>query len=494
MTRKDRPQLHWRLSAAVFTAIALTASGMGQALSAQRIGADQKADPPTYSKDIAPITQEACMRCHVEGGLAPMPLTTYEEVALFAPLIRNHVQKRIMPPWGLDPTIGIQAYNNDISLSDEEIETIVQWVDAGTPRGDPADLPPAPIDEWTWSDGWELETVLGPPDMVMSSGPIPIPAEGQDIWPNVTLDWPELDEPRYLKGSEIRNTPSGRRALHHNNITLRLEDGPSGRIVGAGAGKAWDLFPDDTGILLGTGPGSLGWSMHYALIGEAFEDDVQIALWFHPKDAPPKYESTSEYHQLIDQFTPGEPRARDILIPPHGSQTLTRVVVLDEPIMINSIRPHMHLHGIAQSVEVIWPTRLQSMGHPANLSEVISSINNYNHNWQISYSYQEYTRPLLPKGAALLFRTHFDNTGNNPLAIDPDQWVAFGARSVDAMSHMHMAVTYLSEVQYAELLDERIQMAKEQMAKPEEERLEVWLPLPERNEVDNRVTVTAGRD
>ena len=491
MTRKDRPQLRSRLCAAVFAAVALAASGMGYALSAQRMAAD----PPTYTKDIVPITQEVCMRCHMEGGLAPMPLTTYEEVRLFAPLIKDHVQKRIMPPWALDPTVGIQAYNNDISLSDEEIETIVQWVDAGTPRGESADLPPSPKEKWTWSDGWELESILGrPPDMVASSGPIPIPAEGQDQWPGVTLPWPELDEPRYIMASEIRNTPTGRRALHHNNISLRLEDGPSGRIVGAGAGKSYDLFPEDTGVLLGTGPGSLSWGMHYALMGEAFVDEVEIALWFHPEDAPPKYVSTSEYHQLIDQFTPGEPRARDILIPPHGSQTLTRVVVLDEPIMINSIRPHMHLHGIAQSVEVIWPTRHQSMGHPANLSEVISSINNYNHNWQLSYSYQEYTRPLLPKGAALLFRTHFDNTANNPLAIDPDQWVAFGARSVDAMSHMHMAVSYLSEEQYAELLDERIQMAKEQMAKPEEERLEVWLPLPARNEMDTSVTVTGGQD
>ena len=57
-----------------------------------------------------------------------------------------------------------------------------------------------------------------------------------------------------------------------------------------------------------------------------------------------------------------------------------------------------------------------------------------------------------------------------------------------------MAISYLSEEQYAELLDKRIQMAKEQMAKPEEERLEVWLPLPERNEIDDRLTVTDGQD
>ena len=47
-----------------------------------------------------------------------------------------------MPPYHADATIGIQDYKNDIRLSKEEINTIVQWVDSGTPEGDPADLPP----------------------------------------------------------------------------------------------------------------------------------------------------------------------------------------------------------------------------------------------------------------------------------------------------------------------------------------------------------------
>ena len=432
---------------------------------------------PTYTRDIAPIMHEVCMRCHVEGGLGPMPFSTYEEILPWAPMIKEEVAVRHMPPWGVDPTVGVQAYKNDISLSEEAISTIVRWVDAGAPEGDPADLASSPDGRWDWAQGWEIEELLGPPDMVLSTGPIPLPAEGQDQWPNVTLEWPALEAPRYLRGAEIRNTQRGRRALHHNNVSLRLADGPSGRIVGAGAGKSWDLFPEDTGILLGAGPGSLSWGLHYALIGEAFVDDVAVALWFHPEDRPPLYASSSEFHQLIDQMTPGEPRARDILVPPHGTQTLTRVVVLDEPIMINSVRPHMHLQGVAQSVEVIWPERVRDhMGHPGSPSEVLTSVNSYDHNWQISYSYDDNARPLLPKGAALLFRTQLDNTANNPLSVDPDQWVAFGGRSVDAMSHMHMAVTYLTEAEYDTILGDRIRLAEDQLALPAEERVNVWLP------------------
>jgi hypothetical protein len=42
-----------------------------------------------------------------------------------------------MPPWHVDPTIGIRKFKDDPSLSDAEVATIVGWVDAGAPRGNP---------------------------------------------------------------------------------------------------------------------------------------------------------------------------------------------------------------------------------------------------------------------------------------------------------------------------------------------------------------------
>ncbi len=71
-----------------------------------------------------------------------MSLETYEQARAWAPMIRDRVIRRIMPPWYLDPTIGIQEYKNDYSLSEAEIETLVGWVDAGALEGDPSRLPP----------------------------------------------------------------------------------------------------------------------------------------------------------------------------------------------------------------------------------------------------------------------------------------------------------------------------------------------------------------
>ena len=100
----------------------------------------------TYTKDIAPILQRSCENCHRADGVAPMSLTTYEEVRPWARAIKQRTgigpHAGVMPPWYVEKNIGIQSFKNDPSLSDEEIAKIAKWADSGAPRGNPADMPP----------------------------------------------------------------------------------------------------------------------------------------------------------------------------------------------------------------------------------------------------------------------------------------------------------------------------------------------------------------
>src|SRR6266550_565831 len=96
----------------------------------------------TFTKDVAPIFQKSCQTCHHAGTAAPMSLLTYQDVRPWARSIKARVTAREMPPWHLDKTVGIREFKNDISLSDAEIDTIVRWVDSGTPQGDPKNMPP----------------------------------------------------------------------------------------------------------------------------------------------------------------------------------------------------------------------------------------------------------------------------------------------------------------------------------------------------------------
>ena len=105
----------------------------------------------TYYRDVKPILDLRCAKCHRAGDIAPFALENYEQASMWGPSLLTALDDRTMPPWGADGACRDYAY--DHTLTDEQIATIVEWVDIGTPAGDPADEPaplpddgPAPIE------------------------------------------------------------------------------------------------------------------------------------------------------------------------------------------------------------------------------------------------------------------------------------------------------------------------------------------------------------
>src|SRR5262245_11536622 len=170
---------------------------------------------PTFTRDIAPIFQDKCEACHRPDSIAPMSLKTYAESRPWARSIRARVADRQMPPWSIDKTVGIQKFKNDRSLSDEQIDTIVRWVDAGAPQGDPKDMP-APK-AWNDGQGWNFASVFGQkePDMVIKSYDFTMPAVSQDAW-DKRVTPSGITEPRWVRAIEIRPaTLKARKITHH---------------------------------------------------------------------------------------------------------------------------------------------------------------------------------------------------------------------------------------------------------------------------------------
>src|SRR5919107_1348641 len=166
--------------------IATTAAAFAAIAAAPAVAAEGAAKP-TFTKDIAPIFQEKCEACHRTDSIAPMSLVTYEESRPWARSIKNRVVARQMPPWHIDKTVGIQQFANDRSLSDAQIETIVNWVNDGTPKGNPADMPPAP--KFPDPNRWQLADKLGgPPDLIVRSTPYTLAAHTQDKWFRPTVE------------------------------------------------------------------------------------------------------------------------------------------------------------------------------------------------------------------------------------------------------------------------------------------------------------------
>ena len=402
-------------------------------------------DGLTYSRDIAPILQEKCVACHNPEGIGPMPLLNFQQVQPFAMLIKDRTSKRIMPPWHADPTIGIQQFKNDASLSDAQIAAISEWVDVGAPEGDPADLPP-PVELPSGAD-WQLAKQLGPPDVIVRSRPYDVIANGQDQWWEPRVEFEGLDEERWLRAAEFKPSyPMGKKVVHHGHAVL-IPEGEQRSVALAryGVGKSWEIYPEGTGMRVPPN-GTIAWNLHYFPVGaEAPEDVVEVGLWFYPDGERPELETIGEAMFRVDGLK-GMARGQDIVIPPHGYQVLQGTHVLEEPAVIHSFRPHLHMRGKVLTMEAIFPDGNR---------EVLSQVNKYDHNWQIAYIYDDDAKPLLPKGTVLQFTTVFDNTANNPINPDPEQWVVFGRRGVDEMSHAWVGITYVNEEQYAQAVAER---------------------------------------
>jgi hypothetical protein len=63
----------------------------------------------TFTKDVLPILQRSCQKCHRPDTAAPMSLLTYQEVRPWVRAIRQRVSTRQMPPWHIDRSIGEYA-------------------------------------------------------------------------------------------------------------------------------------------------------------------------------------------------------------------------------------------------------------------------------------------------------------------------------------------------------------------------------------------------
>jgi mono/diheme cytochrome c family protein len=411
---------------------------------------DMDAASPTWAQDVLPIFQESCQECHRPNSIAPMSLLTYDQARRYARRIEQRVENRIMPPWHINPHVGIQEFKNDRGITDEQRQTIVDWVEAGTPQGDMAQAPaPRQFDD---DFGWQLADQFGEPDQTWKSEPYDLPAETQDKWFRPVTPT-GLTEPKWVKAIEIRPVDAASRTVVHHTLAylLQQENGVTGLPASAASeinnaglfmewavGKRGQIFRPDAGKLMLPGS-SIRWEMHLHASGTRVPAaQVELAVWYY--DKPPKHRT------ILTMFDARGPNSLDI--PPGEIAVTQQSHVLPAPARLENFQPHMHMRGKAMEMEAIYPD-----GH----REVLAFVDNFQWNWQINYVFADDAAPLLPKGTNVVITAWHDNRAENPSNPDPRQWIGWGDRTVDEMAHDWTDVTYLSQEDFDQLVAERAQ-------------------------------------
>ena len=423
----------------------------------------------TFAKDIAPIFQQKCQECHRPDSMAPMSLLTYEESRPWARAIRARVVAREMPPWFLDKTVGIQQFINDASLTDAEIDTIVRWVDAGAPLGNPAELPTPR--QWPDGDRFRLEEELGPPDLVVRSIPFTMPAVAQDMFFRPFVDV-GLTEPRWIRAAETKPSGrDGRRIAHHASTylhqpeTVEFLEAERALLEGQAAaeavlqvsrdriggdsidtremftewaqGKGGEIYPEDSGKLVQPGA-QVEFSIHYHAVGEEITDVLEVGWWFYPKDVTPKYS--------VSFVSVGSVNVKPLHIPPHSETVHQGSYTLPAPAILHNFQPHMHYRGKALSLEAIYPDGRR---------ELLNHANRFSNDWHINYIYDPDYAPLLPRGTVLQITAWHDNTAANRNNPDPRQWVWYGPRTVDEMAQSNAQLIFIGNDDYERMSEKR---------------------------------------
>ena len=423
------------------------------------------ANAPTFTRDVAPIVFTKCAACHRAGEVAPMTLTSYDDVRPWAKVIKNKVVSREMPPWGADPAHSLKM-RNDRSLSQAQIDTIVAWVDGGAPKGSDADLPPLPAFAEGWTFGREPDAILEMPVAFA------IPAEGE-LGVQMFYSKVPWSEDKFAETLEIR--PGNRAVVHHAGVfVVDIPEGATivdGRLVmpggkastdrGAGAvGRADDTALPGANKLLSWVPGRgvdshradigkripagkyINWQIHYNPIGKAAIDRTRLGIWFNK--APVTHEllirqagdalattkgglslyraEGKEVEYTADEGSTRR-RSKTPNIPPYAEDwSLTGITPVTEDITLYAMSPHMHLRGKSLRWVVVYPDGRE---------QTILDVPKFDFNWQIEY---ELETPLkIPAGSKILGIGKYDNSPKNRWNPAPNLEVYWSEQSWDEM-------------------------------------------------------------
>ena len=408
---------------------------------------------PTFSTDVAPILYKNCTTCHRPGEIAPMSLLTFRDTRPWVKSIGTQVQKGTMPPWHADPAYG--EFVNDRRLSASEKDTILRWVNAGAPEGDPKDLPAPP----KYAEGW----TIGDPDAVFAmQEDYPLPASGTVAYQYFEVPT-NFAEDRWVQAFEVR--PGNHAAVHHVIVYARPpepavqqtaaagqsprprqqpaitfaagmdipagqtggEPLPDGRKLNAGPndrpapkqlgplvggyvpGNGYRIYQPGTATKLASGS-TIVFQMHYTTTGKATTDRTKIGLIF--SKTPPKTPLVGT--ALINgalHIPAGDANAR-----------VDAEMMLNRDFLLWSILPHTHVRGKRWIYEATFPD---------GRKETLLSVPNYDFDWQTDYIYKE---PLkLPKGTVVHATAWYDNSAANKSNPDPSKDVWWGDQTFEEM-------------------------------------------------------------
>jgi len=391
----------------------------------------------TFTKDVAPILQQRCESCHRPGEGTPFSVTDYESVKPWLMDIKLMVSSRQMPPWYEDGHT--LKFENNRSLSQKEIDTIVKWINAGAPKGNAKDMPAQP----QYADGWQIPK----PDIIFQlPKPFPIPATGvleyqyviiptgftKDTWVQAVEAAPtdrtvvhhivayvRAPGSNYFKGMPINTFFEAPKNKAKKDPSAPKDDVASDWLAGFAPGQPPDIFKPGEAKLIPAGS-DIVLEVHYMPEGKATTDQSRLGLVLAKGPVTERAMTLSAGNEHF-KIPPGDPDYKVDAVE----------YTVPEDMTLIGMHPHMHTRGKDAQFRIIFPD---------GKTETALNVPHYNWHWQLWYNLEDPIK--LPKGTKIACTEHFDNSANNPENPDPTKTITWGQQSFDEMMVCMFNVTF----------------------------------------------------
>ncbi|MGE0393301.1 MAG: hypothetical protein AB7I25_04710 [Vicinamibacterales bacterium] len=379
--------------------------------------AGTQARTPTYYGDVQPILRTHCESCHrsqgaSHGGLvAPMPLSTWDEVRPWTRAIAAAVESKRMPPWLASPA-SAGVFINERGLTAGQIATLTAWVRGGATAGTPPANPPAPLPA-VHPDGW----MLGEPNIDVKGEPHTLADDvSEDM---ITFEVGELPDDFWVRGVEFLG---GSPAVHHMcgalvlppAIPLRPGIDRETSLGCAAPGAEPRLLPDGFAYLAPRGA-AVRLDMHYFKAkgpGTAVVDTSKIGLTL--AKGPPTHRVRFNAAGNTNFEVP----------PGHADWRVGAAKTFDRETTILALWPHGHSRTSSAVYRAFYPD---------GKAETLLDVPHYDHRWEEVYTYL--TPKVVPAGTRVEVLYRFDNSAARGAkkAFDATRPVIFGPHADDEM-------------------------------------------------------------
>jgi len=438
---------------------------------------------PTFYKEVLPLLQEYCQSCHRPGQIGPFSLLDYKSARPWAKAIKNAVSSRRMPPWLANPKYG--HFDNNRSLSQEVIDTIVAWSNNGAPAGNPADAPPPVV----WPEGgWTVQ-----PDVSVDLPPYPVPATGVVEWESILIPGP-FKEDTWVTSVQI--LPGNPAVVHHmcfefqehnpdlpfyvyewaeiprdENGDAKVYDGTAhpregtilrrtvgstevtrfdGQLTIKGSNQFCylpgltleDYRPVNAGVFVPAGS-VMAVDVHYTTNGVAAIDRTKIGFTVAKEPPAKKFINLGGGE---DDENPIDSRMQNnatLAIPPYDGNYPgpPANITFKKDAELVWFRPHGHVRAKSARYTLFYPD---------GRAEIVLDVPNYDFNWQLTYR----TLLKIPKGSRMHFQVIYDNSASNKYNPDPGKWVYYGGQSWEEMGTPNMGFLVDRDTKQEDLIED----------------------------------------